>query len=350
MIVKNEEGLLDQCLSSVSGCVDEINIIDTGSVDKTKEIAKRYTTRIFDFKWIDDFAAARNFSFEKATKDYILWLDADDILLKSDQEKLLKLKKELTGIEECVTFKYHYAVDKENNPLFIFRRERLVRRDKGFKWVGFVHEYIEGAKQILDADIAVTHKRTHGESDRNLKLYQKKLKEGIVFSNRDKYYYGKELYYHQLFKEAIVQLEPLVQQAIWFEEKIDCVCKLADCYGALKKEERGRALLLKAFEWTDPRAEVIYKLGQSYEREGKYLQAIYWYKSIEGAVLPLACQGFIYKDMWTWRPYLQIGVCYCHMGEYEKAFSYHQKAKSIKPDDPCILQNDQFFKRMGFKI
>jgi glycosyltransferase involved in cell wall biosynthesis len=66
MIVKNEESVLGRCLDSVKDIVDEIIIVDTGSSDKTKEIAAKYTNRIYDFEWIDDFSVARNFSFEKA--------------------------------------------------------------------------------------------------------------------------------------------------------------------------------------------------------------------------------------------------------------------------------------------
>ena len=69
MIVKNEELVLGRCLESIKDLVEEIIIVDTGSTDKTKEIAKLYTNNIYDFKWINDFSAARNFSFSKATKD-----------------------------------------------------------------------------------------------------------------------------------------------------------------------------------------------------------------------------------------------------------------------------------------
>lgn len=60
MIVKNEEEVLRQCLDSVNNLCEEIIIVDTGSTDKTKEIAREYTDKIIDFKWIDDFSAARN--------------------------------------------------------------------------------------------------------------------------------------------------------------------------------------------------------------------------------------------------------------------------------------------------
>ena len=96
MIVKNEEDTLARCLDCIKDIVDEIIIVDTGSTDLTKEIAKNYTNLVYDFKWIDDFSAARNFSFSKATKDYCLWLDADDVISKKNQEKLKKLKETLT--------------------------------------------------------------------------------------------------------------------------------------------------------------------------------------------------------------------------------------------------------------
>ena len=69
MIVKNEEKILKRCLDSIVDLMDEIIIVDTGSLDRTKEIAKKYTNNVYDYQWKDDFADARNFSFSKATKD-----------------------------------------------------------------------------------------------------------------------------------------------------------------------------------------------------------------------------------------------------------------------------------------
>ena len=88
MIVRDEEAVLGRCLESVAPAVDEIIVVDTGSMDGTKAVAAAYTDRIFDFAWVDDFAAARNASFAKATGDYILWLDADDVLLPEDLDAL----------------------------------------------------------------------------------------------------------------------------------------------------------------------------------------------------------------------------------------------------------------------
>ena len=87
--------MLKRCLSCVKQFADEIIIVDTGSMDSTKEIAKPYTEKIYDYVWNDDFSEARNFSFSKANMDYIFWLDADDVINKEACENILCLKKEL---------------------------------------------------------------------------------------------------------------------------------------------------------------------------------------------------------------------------------------------------------------
>ena len=66
-----------------------------GSADKTKQVAKKYTDKLYDFSWCDDFSKARNFSFSKASMEYCMWLDADDVVEDEDIEKIQKLKKEL---------------------------------------------------------------------------------------------------------------------------------------------------------------------------------------------------------------------------------------------------------------
>ena len=82
MIVKNEQDILKRCLDSYAGTYDELIIVDTGSSDNTKAIASEYTDKIYDFTWINDFSAARNFAFSKASCEYIFSADADEELDK----------------------------------------------------------------------------------------------------------------------------------------------------------------------------------------------------------------------------------------------------------------------------
>jgi glycosyltransferase involved in cell wall biosynthesis len=91
MIVKDEEDNLPCALESVRGIFDEIVVVDTGSTDRTREIAREFGAQVFEFPWIDDFAAARNAALSHATGDYAFWLDADDVVEPPEREKLRAL-------------------------------------------------------------------------------------------------------------------------------------------------------------------------------------------------------------------------------------------------------------------
>jgi glycosyltransferase involved in cell wall biosynthesis len=85
LIAKNEEANLPACLPSVAGLVEEMIVVDTGSTDRTKEVAAQLGARVFDFTWVDSFAAARNESLRHATGDWILWLDGDELFTEADR-------------------------------------------------------------------------------------------------------------------------------------------------------------------------------------------------------------------------------------------------------------------------
>lgn len=106
MIVKNEERILRRCLDSIVDLVDEVVIVDTGSEDATKQIAEEYGAAIYDFKWIDDFSAARNYAFSKATKEYIYSADADEVLDEENRNRFRLLKENLLPEIELVQMKY----------------------------------------------------------------------------------------------------------------------------------------------------------------------------------------------------------------------------------------------------
>jgi GT2 family glycosyltransferase len=88
MIVRDEEANLPACLASVAGLFDELVVVDTGSTDRTAEVARSFGARVFDFVWVDDFAAARNAALARARGDYAFWLDADDRLEPEHRERL----------------------------------------------------------------------------------------------------------------------------------------------------------------------------------------------------------------------------------------------------------------------
>jgi len=91
MIVKNEEQYLPRCLESLNPLVNEMIVVDTGSIDATRDIAEVFGAKVFDFEWDDDFAAARNYSLEQASGDWVLVMDADEVIAHQDHKKLLKV-------------------------------------------------------------------------------------------------------------------------------------------------------------------------------------------------------------------------------------------------------------------
>ena len=220
MIVKNEEMNLARCLDSVAHLVEEIIIVDTGSKDRTVEIASHYTTKVYSHPWKDDFSDARNYSFSKAAMDYCMWMDADDILEEREKDKFLKLKQSLTPDIDMVMMKYHTAFDEAGKPSFSYFRERWIRNCGLYRWIGAVHEVIPPKGRILYSDLGICHKKTGpGSPDRNLKIYQKLLAEGKRLEPRQQYYYGRELYYHEEYKEAVCVFEQfLLSEEGWIEK------------------------------------------------------------------------------------------------------------------------------------
>jgi len=342
MIVRNEEDTIAQCLDSVKGIPDEIVIVDTGSTDKTKDIVRLYTDRIYDFEWIDDFAAARNFAFNQATMDYILWLDADDVLSEVDCQKFLELKNNLDPSYVAVNMPYILSSDEFGVVTYSFRRNRLVKRKKNFHWIGAVHEYIGAYGQILKSDICVTHKGTSEVSERNLKIFEKCQSKGTLFSPRDLYYYGNELFEHQLYHRAIeVYQKFLATGQGWVEDKLSACARLTDCFQQLGDKEKELEFNLKSFEYANPRAEFCCRLGYYFLRSEQYDQATFWYSLATKLEKP-DVWGPMLEACWTWLPHLQLCVCYDCLGKHELAYQHNEIARMFRPEDPQIIHNKNY--------
>ena len=129
MIVKNEEDVLARALTCAKKFADEIIVADTGSTDKTVNIAKSFGSKVYIYEWTDDFSAARNFAFEKATCDYVMWLDADDAISGDNCQKIIALKP-LLDKADIWYMKYATAFDKDGKPTFEYWRERVFRLDR----------------------------------------------------------------------------------------------------------------------------------------------------------------------------------------------------------------------------
>ncbi len=142
MIVRNEEMHIACCLDSVAELVDEIIIVDTGSTDRTMGIVCGYTAKIYSYPWKDDFSEARNYSFSRASMDYCMWMDADDVLEETEKDKFLQLKESLSPDTDIVMMKYNTSFDEAGRPSFSYFRERWIRNSAEYRRIGAVHEVI----------------------------------------------------------------------------------------------------------------------------------------------------------------------------------------------------------------
>ncbi len=352
MIVRNEEKVLARCLDSIKEIADEIIVVDTGSKDRTKEIAIGYTDKIYDFKWMDDFSAARNFAFEKATMEYVLWLDADDVFMEADQEKLLDLKKTLDPSVDSVTMNYYLAFDEKGNVTSSLRRNRLVKRSRNFRWEGAVHECLVIGGVIMNSDIAVTHKKERRDTaSRNIEIYERRLVKREEFSPRDLYYYANELLDHQRHQDAAeYYIKFLDTGQGWFEDNIAACGKLADIYSHLKDWDNAIKYSMQSFKYEVPRAEACCRIGLLFLNRSMLKQAAFWYKLATQLEKPGDNLGFTNHACWTWLPHLQLCLCYDRLGLHQLAYEHNEVARSYKPNDQRVLYNKRYFEdTLGMK-
>lgn len=156
MIVKNEQANLAECLASVAGLVNEIVVIDTGSTDKTREIAGRFAAKIHEFPWVDSFAAARNESLKHATGQWAFWMDADDRLDAANRDKLRTLFTSLNGDNAAYCMKCLCPPERPGGPATVVDHVRLFRNHPEIRWQYRVHEQILPAVNRAGSDVRPT--------------------------------------------------------------------------------------------------------------------------------------------------------------------------------------------------
>ena len=343
MIVKNEEATLGRCLDTVKEIVDEIIIVDTGSTDRTKEIAGRYTGQIYDFKWVDDFSAARNEAFSKATKDYIMWLDADDVLLESDRLRLKQLKEKLDTSTDVVYMKYNLSHKALEGNTYTFWRERLVKRACQFRWKEPVHEYIDCKGKMIKIDIAVTHKKEGGLTRRNLEIFEKYIASGKELSPRNLYYYGRELYAQGERDKGASYYEAYLETTGGvLSTRLEACMTLSKYYEGRKEDEKALRSLIRYFEFDGPRAEICCQLGYYYKTRKEYDKAIGWFQMAPFTPRPVDTIGLVQNECWDYVPFMELCACYFQKGNLPMAIFYNEKAASARPNDEKVIYN-RFF-------
>lgn len=337
MIVKNEEKTLSRCLDSVSGIVDEIIIVDTGSTDGTKEIANGYTNKVFDFKWDNNFSEARNFGASFATGDWILVLDADEYVERENLvESLKEIKNDKNAVEiyavNIINFSGEYGENVSQH-----RHSRLYKNNKLIQYHRTIHEQL---KYIDDSQVkpglsslTIYHsgylKQTIREKDkskRNKILVEQELTDKTSESF-DLFNIGNEYRVVGKYEEALdCYINAYKKKSGFFQDWIPfCLCNIIECLIILKRYDDALNVIKDAEKIYNQTADFTYLKGDIYLAQGRVEDAIEVFKFINENSNKL--KGLIKSsDYRDYLPNKKLGIIYESKGEYEKSVNYYINA------------------------
>lgn len=333
MIVKNEEEVIMKALSWGKGIVSEQIVVDTGSTDRTVEIAEQMGAKVYHFTWIDDFAAAKNFALDKAKYEWIAFLDADEYFPMEDAQNLLALVKELQDSEFHGILAGRANVDNEGNIMAVNTQCRVFRNLPTLRFTRKIHEHLTMTDGTLlrmaDAVELLTMYHTgYGEAEsskkagRNLKLIQEELAD-----HPDDYemwgYLGQEYEIRDQWEDAVrafrkaLDLMPEIEKGSYDVPTSLAALRLLEsvihCPGAAEEE------IVKVYEeitavWPEE-ADYDYTIGKYYALKGRYPEAE---KHLARALELLEQYGNMAKSMMLSgeirRAYELLSVC-CYNNE-----------------------------------
>jgi len=292
IIVKNEELNISECLKRLAKQPFELIVVDTGSTDRTKELARLYTDKVFDFPWCDDFSAARNFSISKASHDWILVVDCDEFLEEIDLEGTYTLMSEYPDAIGQIT-RHSLCHTSTGETVMTDSVERLFRRTL-YKYEGSIHEQLVPLSNSL-ADTVATNKDTTSVLSTNVTT-------PITLT---------------VFKA------PLSFIHTGYNGTADAINQ---------KAQRNIDLLLKELSQNPSDPYLYYQLGESYNLKGDYENAFQYFD-----------RGF-YLDVDETLPYVKMmitsyGYSMIETGRFEKALGLEGVYDTFKDyaDFVCMM-------------
>jgi len=352
MIVKNEEANLAECLRPVCGLVDEIVVVDTGSADRTKEIAGDFGARIFDFPWRDDFSAARNESLCQARGDWAFWLDADD---RMDNANVTKLERLFGQLTEPAAY-YMTVLSDDLWKYYGMTQVRLFKLTPDVRWAHRVHEQIAPALRrqgyaLHQTDIVIRHTGYQSPEvarrkwERNLPLL---LLDIADHPNEPAILFHLGMTYALLarYAEAVPFLErALLPLKASNPEARFVLCYLVDSLRGIARPDLALKYCLQGLQWF-PGDEYLQAMERSlpsglqtmplpqaldvaryYYEAGRLQQAEQWFQQI------------LQVDPKQFDALHLLGVIAGQTGRYDPAVEYLQAALQQKPDFAATHNN-----------
>lgn len=334
MIVKNEENTLPYCLKAIEAYMDEIVIVDTGSTDSTKDIARQYTPKVYDYKWNNNFSEARNFSITKATNEFILVLDADEIIRDINIKEIQRLIDNnpskvgrLLRVNEFTRDKNPYRYQERVNRLF---------SKKYYQYEGMIHEQLiridNNSIDTYQIPLTIVHSGYEGDieavkrkSQRNIELLEMALK-----SNPNDPYLLYQLGKSHYMKKDFELANQYFDKALYFDldPSLEYVQDMVESYGysLINSGKYETALqLYGVYQEFSKSTDFVFLMGLIYMNNSKFDEAI-----AEFRYATLMKDGKM-DGVNSYRAFYNLGVIFECMGDNETAKSYYSRCEEFEP-------------------
>lgn len=334
MIAKNEEKNISKCLARIGSYGFEIIVVDTGSTDKTKEIALGYTNQVFDFCWIDDFAAAKNYAVQKASNNYVMILDSDEYLEAFDvsllKESIRKHENQVGRIQRINTF-LNYGGQEENREWI----NRLFPKNK-YYYEGKIHEQLVQVNNKPYETYLTNVRILHDGYDLSREQKESKTKRNISLLKRELLEQGKEPYLLYQLGKSYYMAKEFEISCQYFEEgltydlnpELEYVIDMVESYGyaLINSKQYKKALafeqIYKEFGKT---ADFQFLMGLIYMNNALFQDAINEFKKAA-----LHSESKV-KGVNSYAAYYNIGVIYECLKEKRKAVYFYSRCDDYDP-------------------
>ena len=352
-ITKDEEENIEKSIKSVSEIADELVVVDTGSTDDTVEIAKGLGATVYDFEWINDFSAARNFALDHSTGEIFIFLDADEwfepALVKNDRNKIIGALAD----NRIDSLQYEFqSIDDSGRVINEVRLSRIFKRSEGLRYINKIHEKLvrpDGSelKYAIVPDMLIKHSGYAGEkqkvkAERNLRLLESITENTDELNAVEKFYIMRENFFigkmdkaFEYFNELLHSKRKVVAFASYYKELSSSYFYIGLFLAETFRNQVSRKeiyenivkLMKKSLPEYPESAGLLYILNFAPD-ERKFLEALTRYEKTESKVNHLFLRSNDYKRVMP-KIYGAAASAKLIRGEKEAAMEYALKAITI---------------------
>ena len=353
MITRDDEDFIDLTIENLKDIVEEIIVVDTGSRDNTRDVAKKYGAVVCNYIWCDDFSKVRNYSFSVANEDFILWMDAGEYFNEANIKKLKDLILSLNDDIDAIYMKKVIEEGSDGQEIKYIISPRIVRKESKIRWQGEAVEFLDvKGKQVKDTDIKINASKKKLGSER-YQIIKERLDNNFTISIKEKMYYAQLLMKNYKDREALLLYREIMRDENEMVDDyyyLETSLNLAEYY--LKKKDIGgfKEYLFKSYEYGKPIAKSYFLLGEYFYNKCEYEKAIYWYAEAEGLDINFSYDNQIdtsYKNTFI---YGQLSLCYSKIGDFNMAKFYNDKLALYNENSPIVKYNRRSIKKTNYYI